>query len=129
MFKEVQEFIEDNLDLIDQENWYKIFAKGYQQYTQYFWEDFFTTLKLANISTDNAKNAMIMHMLDTIGNEILYCENEDLLPMSLKSICNRVDIDHYMLDLDTVVMHTKRAFEKGYFSSVKLDENDWVHIK
>ena len=40
MTKEVQEFIEANLDLIDQENWYQIFNKGYQQYTQYFWEDF-----------------------------------------------------------------------------------------
>ena len=114
MTKEVQEFIEANLDLIDQENWYKIFDKGYQQYTQYFWEEFITSLNLAGIDTKNVITAMKMNIIDTIAKEIDYCAAEDLLPMTLKTIINRSDIDWYMCDEQTVLEDMTRAIVNGY---------------
>ena len=117
MTKEVQEFIEANLDLIDQENWYRIFDKGYQQYTQYFWEEFITSLKLAGIDTKNVITSMKMNILDTIAKEIDYCAAEDLLPKSLKSMINRGDIDWYACDEQTVLEDATKAFSQGYFKS------------
>ena len=114
MTKEVQEFIEANLDLIDQENWYKIFNKGYQQYAQYFWEEFITSLKLAGIDTKNVITAMKMNIIDTIIKEIDYCVAEDLIPMTLKTIINRPDIDWYMCDEQTVLEDMTRAIVNGY---------------
>ena len=114
MTKEVQEFIEANLELIDQENWYEIFNKGYQQYTSYFWEDFITSLKLAGIDTKNVITAMKMNIIDTIIKEIDYCVAEDLIPMTLKTIINRPDIDWYMCDEQTVLEDMTRAIVNGY---------------
>ena len=130
MTKEVQEFIEANLDLIDQENWYKIFDKGYQQYTQYFWEEFITALKLAGIDTKNVITAMKMNILDTIAKEIEYCVNKYLLPMSLKAMINRSDIDWYMCDEQTVLEDTKKAFASGYFPCIgyQLRSDDWIYL-
>ena len=126
MLKEVQEFIENNLDLIDQENWYKIFDNGYQNYTQYFWEDFITALKSADIDTKNVITAMKMNILDTVAKEIDYCVAKDLLPMTLKSMINRSDIDWYMCDERTVFEDVKKAFAAGYFSCDRYElRNDW----
>ena len=132
MTKEVQEFIEANLELIDQENWYQIFNKGYQQYTQYFWEEFITSLKLAGIDTKNVITAMKMNILDTIASEIGYCFAEDLLPMSLKAMINRSDVDWYVCDEQTVLEDAKKAFDQGYFSSnvyYELHSDGWIYLK
>ena len=131
MTKEVQAFIEANLDLIDQENWYQIFNRGYQQYTQYFWEEFITSLKLADIDTKNVITAMKMNILDTISNEIGYCVAEDLLPMSLKAMINRSDVDWYMCDEQTVLEDTKKAFKQGYITcnGYELRDNGWLYTK
>ena len=131
MTKEIQQFIEANLDLIDQENWYQIFNKGYQQYTQYFWEEFITSLKLAGIDTKNAITSMKMNILDTVAKEIEYCVNNDLLPISLKAMINRSDIDWYMCDEQTVLEDVKKAFSLGYFScnGYELRDNGWLYAK
>lgn len=131
MTKEVQGFIEENLDLVDQENWYQIFSKGYQQYTQYFWEDFITALKLADIDTKNVITAMKMNILDNIAKEIAYCVAEDLLPMNLKAMINRSDVDWYMCDEQTVFEDVKKAFAAGYFScnGYELRDNGWLYAK
>lgn len=131
MTKEVQEFIEANLDLIDVENWYQIFNKGYQQYTQYFWEDFITALKLADIDTKNVITAMKMNILDTVAKEIDFCVAQDLLPMRLATMINRSDIDWYMCDGQTVLEDTKKAFAAGYFSCTgyELRDNEWLYLK
>ena len=131
MTKEVQEFIEANLDLIDQENWYQIFDKGYEQYTQYFWEEFITACKLAGIDTKNIITAMKMNILDTIAQELDYCVAEDLLPMSLKTAINRSNIDWYMCDEHTVLEDAKKAFAAGYFScnGYELRDDGWLYAK
>ena len=131
MTKEVQEFIEANLDLIDQENWYQIFNKGYQQYTQYFWEDFITALKLAGIDTKNVITAMKMNILDTVAKEIDFCAAKDLLPMSLQTMINRSDVDWYMCDAQTVLEDVKKAFALGYFpcNGYGLRDDGWLYAK
>lgn len=131
MTKEIQKFIEDNLDLIDQENWYQIFERGYQQYTQYFWEEFITALKLADIDTKNVITAMKMNILDTLAQEIDYCVDKDLFPMSLTAMVNRSVIDWYMCDEQTVLEDVKKAFAAGYFSCTgyELRDDGWLHAK
>ena len=60
---------------------------------------------------------MKMNILDTVAKEIDYCVVEDLLPMSLKAMINRSDVDWYMCDEQTVLEDTTKAFSQGYFKS------------